>query len=134
MDSEQEPDFPEESCGQTIERLIEETEALSKIANNIKLDFDTKDLDLYDTTPVTAKTQEVKELLASLGLEESTTFGKFLRSFNTTLVIHEGFRVTGPFIPNPIPYLEVFLLFPTMFNIEKLTPSNAVGEQLNVSQ
>jgi len=134
MDSEQEADFPGETCGQTIERLIEETEGISKIANSIKLEFDTKDLDLYDTTPVTAKTQEVKELLVSLGLEESTTFGKFLRSFNTTLVVHEGFRVTGPFIPNPIPYLELFLLFPTMFNIEKLTRIETVNEQLNVSQ
>ena len=116
MDSEQEPDFPEESCGQTIERLIEETEALSKIANNIKLDFDTKDLDLYDTTHVTAKTQEAKDLLANLGLEEGVTFGKFIRSFNTTLVIHEGFRVSGPLIPQPIPYLEVFFIFPMLFN------------------
>ena len=115
MDSEQEPDFPGETCGQTIERLIEETEAISKIANSIKLDFDQKDLDLYDTTPISAKTQEVKDLLASLGLQESTTFGNFLRSFNTTLVVHEGFQITGPLIPQPIPYLELFLLFPMMF-------------------
>ena len=134
MDSEQEPDFPGETCGQTIERLIEETEAISKIANSIKLDFDQKDLDLYDTTPIVAKTQEVKDLLASLGLQESTTFGNFLRSFNTTLVVHEGFQITGPLIPQPIPYLELFLLFPMMFEIEKLTPLNALGEQTNVSQ
>ena len=125
MDSEQEPDFPGETCGQTIERLIEETEAISKIANSIKLDFDQNDLDLYDTTPIVAKTQEVKDLLASLGLQESTTFGNFLRSFNTTLVVHEGFQITGPLIPQPIPYLELFLLFPMMFEIEKLTPLTA---------
>ena len=118
MDSEQEPDFPGETCGQTIERLIEETEGISKIANSINLDFYTKDLDLYDTTPITAKTQEVKEFLTSLGLEEITTFGKFLRAFNTTLSVHEGFRVSGPFIPQPVPYLEVFFMFPTMFEIK----------------
>jgi hypothetical protein len=118
MDSEQEPDFPDESCGQTIERLIEETEAISKMANSINIDFDTKDLDLYDTTPIVAKTQEVKDLLASLGLQEPTTFGNFIRSFNATLVVDEGFRVSGPLVPQPIPYLELFLLFPTMFEIK----------------
>jgi hypothetical protein len=134
MDSDQEADFLDETCGQTIERLIEETENICKMANSINIDFDTKDLDLYDTTPITAKTQEVKELLASLRLEECTTFGAFLRSFNTTLVVHEGFRVTGPLIPQPIPYLELFLLFPTMFNIEKLTRIEPANEQTNVSQ
>ena len=89
------------------------------MANSINLDFYTKDLDLYDTTPITAKTQEVKDLLVSLGLqEEGLIFGNFIKSFNASLVIHEGFRVSGPLISQAIPYLEVFLLFPTMFEIK----------------